>query len=123
MLKLNYQLTAFAEGKNMSESKTIAFKMRIKDGVEDEYKKRHDEIWPELLVLLKDAGIAEYRIFLDSDTRTLFAVMQCPTNFDQKKLAEHEVMMRWWDYMADIMEVHESNEPVSYPLTSMFYFP
>jgi len=103
--------------------KTVAFKMRINEGAQAEYKKRHDEIWPELSTLLKDAGICEYRIFLDEQTRVLFAVMQCPIDFDGDKLAAEPVMKKWWDFMADIMEVHDTNEPISHPLIDMFYMP
>lgn len=107
----------------MSKLKTVAFKMRIYEGVEAEYKKRHDEIWPELSQLLKEAEISEYRIFLDPETRILFAIMQCPEDFDGEKLAQTDVMKRWWDFMADIMDTHETNEPVSSPLKDMFYMP
>lgn len=43
------------------------FKMRVKAGYEDEYKRRHNEIWPELKRLLKEAGIQNYSIALDKD--------------------------------------------------------
>ena len=46
----------------------IAFKMKLLKGFEDEYKKRHDEIWAELKELLKQTGITEYSIFLDEET-------------------------------------------------------
>ncbi|MGB9142439.1 MAG: L-rhamnose mutarotase, partial [Aestuariivirga sp.] len=39
--------------------------MFLKPGMEAEYKRRHDEIWPELLDLLHAAGISEYSIYLD----------------------------------------------------------
>jgi L-rhamnose mutarotase len=44
-------------------SEQIAFKMQLFPGFEAEYRKRHDEIWPELVALLKEAGISEYSIF------------------------------------------------------------
>ena len=37
----------------------IAFKMRLNPGQKEEYKRRHDEIWPELIALLKEAGISD----------------------------------------------------------------
>jgi len=52
----------------------VAFKMTLKEGFAEEYKKRHDEIWPELSILLKTSGIYDYSIFLDEETNTLFAV-------------------------------------------------
>ena len=46
----------------------VAFKMKLKSGFEAEYRKRHDEIWPELVKTLEEAGISDYSIFLDPET-------------------------------------------------------
>ncbi len=101
--------------------KGIASKMKLLKGYEAEYKKRHDEIWPELKVLLKETGITGYSIFLDEETNDLFA---CFTIEDDKQLNElpaKEVMKKWWDYMKDIMEANADNSPVSIPLKEVFY--
>jgi L-rhamnose mutarotase len=45
--------------------KRVAFKMQLHQGQVEEYKRRHDEIWPELVELLKSIGIEDYSIFLD----------------------------------------------------------
>ncbi|MFM8489725.1 MAG: L-rhamnose mutarotase, partial [Bacteroidota bacterium] len=50
----------------------IAFKMKLHAGCEEEYRRRHDEIWPELSELLGETGISDYSIFLDSETNALF---------------------------------------------------
>jgi len=101
----------------------VAFKMKLFPGGEAEYKKRHDEIWPELQSLLKDSGISEYSIFLDEATHSLFGVLKItdPKNLDN--LPQQEVMQRWWKYMADIMESNADNSPVSIPLREVFYLP
>ena len=52
-----------------------AFKMKLNPGCKDEYKKRHDEIWPELVTLLKKAGVSDYSIYLDEETNILFGVL------------------------------------------------
>jgi L-rhamnose mutarotase len=103
--------------------KRLAFKMKLFPGQEAEYKKRHDEIWPELQALLKEAGIQDYSIFLDESTGTLFSVFNVtdPENLDT--LPQQEVMKRWWSQMANIMESHEDNSPVSFPLKEVFYLP
>ena len=31
------------------------------------------------------------------------------------------IVQKWWDYMADIMEVNPDNSPVSIPLPEVFY--
>ena len=101
----------------------IASKMKLLKGFEAEYKKRHDEIWPELKVLLKETGISGYSIFLDEKTNNLFAYF---TIADDKKLNElpgKEIMKNWWNYMKDIMETNEDGSPVSIPLKEVFYLP
>ena len=77
-----------------------AFKMQLKPGVVDEYRRRHDEIWPELSALLSDSGIYDYSIFLDEDTLSLFAVLKLRADNSRDALPDHPVMKRWWDYMA-----------------------
>ncbi|TIV48253.1 MAG: L-rhamnose mutarotase, partial [Mesorhizobium sp.] len=52
-----------------------AFRMKLNPGMRAEYKRRHDEIWPELVVLLREAGISDYSIHLDEETNILFGVL------------------------------------------------
>ena len=54
----------------------LAFRMQLKPGVTAEYKRRHDELWPELADALSRAGIYDYSIFLDEETMSLFAVLR-----------------------------------------------
>lgn len=99
----------------------LAFKMQLKKGQKLAYEKRHKEIWPELKQLLKEAGISEYSIFLDEETHTLFAFQKVSGKAGSQDLASHPVVQKWWDYMADIMEVNSDNSPVSTPLQEIFY--
>lgn len=101
----------------------VAFKMRLHKGREAEYKKRHDELWPDLKSLLKASGISEYSIFLDESTNSLFGVLKARNLQALDKLPESPVMKKWWAYMKDIMESNEDNSPVSIPLTEVFYLP
>ena len=101
----------------------LAFKMKLFPGKEAEYKKRHDQIWPELQQLLKQSGIAEYSIFLDEETNSLFGVLTIEDPNKMEDLPRHEVMQRWWTYMADIMESNPDHSPVSVPLNEVFYLP
>jgi L-rhamnose mutarotase len=100
---------------------TRAFKMKIKPGTVDEYRKRHDEIWPELSQLLSDAGIYDYSIFLDEETLSLFAVLKLREGHTTAALPQHPIMKKWWDYMAPLMEVEPSNRPLEWPLEPMFH--
>ena len=101
--------------------KRIALKMKLLKGHEAEYKRRHDEIWDELKVLLKQSGIAGYSIFLDEKTNDLFAYFNIEDEAKLNNLPQQEIMKRWWDYMKDIMETNEDNSPVSLPLKEVFY--
>ena len=101
----------------------IAFKMQLHKGFEDEYAKRHAQLWPDLALLLKEAGIQEYSIFLDPDTLALFGVLKVSDKLKLDELPSNPVMKKWWDYMKDIMETNPDNSPVSVPLEEVFYLP
>ena len=101
----------------------VAFKMKLFKGQEAEYKKRHDEIWPELVQLLKEAGIADYSIFLDEPTGYLFGVLKITNSINLDALPQQPIMKKWWAYMQDIMESNAYNSPVSLPLPEVFYMP
>ena len=101
----------------------IAFKMQLFKGQEEEYKKRHDEIWPDLQALLKETGVSEYSIYLDPSTNALFGVMQAKDPAALDSLPAQAVMQRWWKYMGDIMESNPDHSPVSVPLQEVFYLP
>ncbi|HEY5824514.1 MAG TPA: L-rhamnose mutarotase [Cyclobacteriaceae bacterium] len=99
----------------------VAFKMKLHPGKEEEYKLRHEAIWPELKDLLKQIGVSEYSIFLDEETNSLLGVMQVEDQTKMNELPDHPVMKKWWAHMKDIMETNEDNSPVSIPLKEVFY--
>jgi L-rhamnose mutarotase len=101
--------------------KRQAFKMFLKPGCEAEYEKRHNEIWPEVRQLLKDAGVGNYSIFWDKDTNILFAYQEVSGEQGSQDLGTTEIVQKWWAYMADIMETNEDNSPVSIPLPQVFF--
>ena len=101
----------------------VAFKMKLFDGREEEYKKRHDAIWPELKTLLKETGIEDYSIFLDQETNILFGVLKVENALGLDEPPGHPVMKKWWAYMKDMMESNPDNSPVSIPLKEVFYLP
>ena len=103
------------------ETKKTAFKMKLFPGFREEYRKRHSEIWPELVKLLKDEGIGNYSIFLDEETNTLFAYQEQSGSGSSQDLGQTDIVKKWWKYMADIMETNPDNSPVSIPLEQVFY--
>jgi len=99
----------------------IAFKMKLHPGQTEEYKRRHDQLWPELAELLHETGIHNYSIFLDEETLALFGVLDIENPARLDDLPSHPVMQRWWEYMADIMETNPDQSPKSVPLREVFY--
>lgn len=100
----------------------IAFTMHLHPGQSEEYKRRHDALWPELADLLRSTGISNYSIFLDEETNILFGVMDVENSAALDNLPKHPVMQRWWAFMGDIMATNPDNSPVSKPLKEVFYF-
>ena len=80
-----------------------AWSARIVPGMKEEYKRRHDEIWPELVALLKEAGIRNYTIWNTGDV--LFGYYECEKGieFAAKTQAESPIVDRWNAYMKDVM--------------------
>jgi len=101
--------------------KRNAFKMKLKPGFEQEYKKRHNQIWPELSEELSKAGVSDYSIFLDEETLVLFAVQKLMDDNTSEQLAETAIVKKWWAYMADIMDTNPDNSPVDKPLKEVFH--
>lgn len=104
----------------MSNEK-IAFRMFLNPNSTQEYKKRHDEIWPELVDLLNTAGVSDYSIFLDEEHHVLFAVLRLTQGHTMGALPSHPVMQRWWAYMADIMRANPDGSPVVEALPCLFH--
>jgi L-rhamnose mutarotase len=98
-----------------------AFKMKLKPGFVAEYKKRHDEIWPELQKELHAAGIFDYSIFLDEETLTLFAVQKLSDKNTAAALPNSPIVKKWWSYMAPLMDIHPDNSPITKPLKEVFH--
>ncbi len=95
-----------------------AWVLEVRPGYEEEYKRRHDEIWPEMLGALKEAGIRNYSIFRHG--LTLFGYFETEDiERTQSYLAESETNRRWSEWMAPIMKVEldpRTNFPYLLPL-------
>jgi L-rhamnose mutarotase len=99
----------------------IGFRMQLNECQAQEYRRRHDEIWPELVALLKEAGVSDYSIFLHEETNSLFAVLRRTQDHTMDSLPLEPIMQRWWAHMADIMASDNSNEPIVEPLERVFH--
>ena len=101
--------------------KREAFKMFLKPGFEAEYERRHAAIWPELKKLLSENGVYDYSIYWDRDTNILFACQKTRGGASSQEMGSNPIVQKWWDYMADIMEVNADNSPVTIPLPEVFH--
>ncbi len=97
------------------------FKMYLHEGMEQEYKKRHDALWPEMKQMIHDFGGKNYTIFLDRQTNTLFGYLEIESEEKWAKSADTTICRKWWDYMADIMDTNPDNSPVSIDLAEVFH--
>lgn len=95
-----------------------AWLMRLKPGHEAEYKRRHDEIWPELLELMGRDGVHNYSIYRHG--LTLFAYLERDTPAADGPPTD-EVVWRWWRSMAALMETNPDASPVQEPLEEVFH--
>lgn len=99
----------------------IAFRMQLYKGQAEKYKRRHDNLWPELAALLKKNGIHDYSIFLDEESNSLFATMKIENVENINNMASDEIMKKWWKYMSTIMHTKNDNTPFSVQLKEVFY--
>ncbi|MBE5832019.1 MAG: L-rhamnose mutarotase [Butyrivibrio sp.] len=98
-----------------------AFKMKLYPGMEQEYEKRHNELWPEMKEMLHEYGGHNYTIFLDKETLVLYGYIEVEDEERFAKSADTAINRKWWDYMADIMETNPDNSPVSVDLYPVFH--
>ena len=99
----------------------LGFKMKLYDGMKEEYARRHNLLWPEMKEMIHQYGGKNYTIFLDEETNVLFGYIEIESRDLWDKSADTEICRKWWDYMADIMETNPDNSPVSIDLTEVFH--
>ena len=98
-----------------------SFKMKLYEGQEKEYEKRHNELWPEMKDMIHEYGGKNYSIFLDKETNILYGYIEIESEERWAETAETEICKKWWAYMADIMETNPDNSPVSVDLAEVFH--
>jgi L-rhamnose mutarotase len=101
--------------------KRIGFKMKLHAGHAAEYRKRHDEIWPELSEVITRSGTRDYSIFHDPETDILFGVLYVPDDAGLGDPGSEPIVRKWWDFMSDIMDTNPDKSPVQKPLVEVFH--
>ncbi|MDH4616197.1 L-rhamnose mutarotase [Brevibacillus sp. AY1] len=98
-----------------------AFTMKVFADCHEEYQRRHDEIWPQMVEMLREYGAQSYSIFLDAQSNTLFAYLEIEDEERWSKTAEREICQKWWTFMKDVMETNEDHSPVTVELKEVFH--
>ena len=95
-----------------------AWGMRLKPGCEAVYKKKHDEIWPEMLDLMKRQGVGNFSIYRHGLTLFAYNERKEPTSAE----APHDpVVLRWWRMMEPYMEYNADGTPWQEPIEEVFH--
>ena len=98
-----------------------AWKAVLKPDKKEEYIRRHNEIWDELVAVLKEAGIENYSIWLNGDE--LFGYYECSKGvaYAGKVQAESEVVARWNEYMKEVMDMPIDERTGAQPLLEQVF--
>ena len=97
------------------------FRMSVNAGQEQEYERRHSPIWKELEDVLVEHGVLSYSIFIDPETRDLFAYAEIESEERWNAIAATPICRRWWKHMRDIMPSNADDSPVSQELREVFH--
>jgi len=97
------------------------FRMSVNVGQEQEYERRHSPIWKELEDVLVEHGVLSYSIFIDPETRDLFAYAEIESEDRWAAIAATPICRRWWKHMREIMPSNADDSPVSQELREVFH--
>lgn len=97
--------------------------MKLYPDMAEEYEKRHNELWPEMKEMIHEYGGRNYTIFLDRETNVLYGYIEVEDLKKWDESADTAINRKWWDFMADIMEIctHQDNSPVCTDLHEVFH--
>jgi L-rhamnose mutarotase len=101
---------------NWSDLHATAFVLKIRPGMTAEYRRRHDEIWPEMQAALLRSGIVHYAIYLDEAGGQVFGQM---LRTRPAPGTDEPVILRWRAYMADVLEM-DGDMPRRLPIERVF---
>lgn len=99
-----------------------AWKALLLEGKKEEYIRRHNEIWPELSALLKEAGISNYTIW--NTGNELFGYYECEKGIEYaaRMQAESPIVDKWNEYMKDVMIMPLDPETGAQPKLEQVFF-
>lgn len=95
--------------------------MKVNADAHEEYERRHKPIWDDLGTILKQHGVSNYSIFLESESSQLFGYAEIESEELWLAIAETDECKRWWAFMKDIMPVNADNSPISVDMQEVFH--
>jgi L-rhamnose mutarotase len=96
-----------------------AFTMRLKPGGLPEYKRYHDEIWPELVAEIERQGVGQITIFEDDPVLFLYSEIADPDAWD--RLWHTEIHDKWGQVMSQFMVFNDEGIVDSHPVREIFH--
>ena len=98
-----------------------AFVMQVHPDQHEEYRNRHNSIWPELEAVLKSHGVHNYSIFLYPETNQLFAYVEIEDESQWQGIAHTDICRKWWKFMKEVMPSNPDNSPLASDLQEVFH--
>lgn len=95
-------------------------RMKVYPDKHEEYKKRHDELWPEMKEMLKEHSCKRYSIWLDEESHYLFGYLEIENEEKWGKVPETDINQKWWKYMEDVMDTNSDSSPITKELKKVF---
>lgn len=101
----------------------VCFLLRVRADRMEEYRERHQAVWPEMRQALHDSGWHNYSIFLAGDGLLVGYLETDDFAAAQDRMARLEVNERWQAQMAEFFEGLETGAADSdmKPLTEIFH--
>ena len=99
--------------------KMMGLALRLRPGCYQEYKKRHDQLWPEMAAAMKANGISSV-IFRFEEY--LFVYQTAPSEAAWQRMSSDPVTPLWNKHMAEVLETNEKGEVIVFDLPLAFEF-
>ena len=83
----------------------VGFILKVKEALIDEYIRRHENVWPEMLDALRRSGWHNYSLFMRPDG-TLFGYFETPTSLANavEAMSDEEINAEWKAEMTSFFE-------------------
>jgi len=100
-----------------------SFRMTLKEGKLEEYKRKHDEVWPEISEILRSSGVTNYSIYYDKKDNTLIEYMELTDDNTFDQMEELETIKKWNIFMKDLLvtKSEEDASPIVDELLEVFH--